>query len=58
MRLIRQGIDYPFSQPESPSGKADVVALAEREEPLTFEVRASEGTLSLATAKRVEAVDR
>ena len=37
--LFDGGIDYPFSQPESPSGKADVVALLDPEDPLVLEVK-------------------
>ena len=37
--LFQGGIDYPFSQPLSPSGKADVVALLESDDPLVLEVK-------------------
>ena len=37
--LFEGGIDYPFSQPLSPSGKADVVALLGSEDPLVLEVK-------------------
>ena len=37
--LFDGGIDYPFSQPESPSGKADVVALLDTNDPLALEVQ-------------------
>ena len=37
--LFEGGIDYPFSQPLSPSGKADVVALLGSDDPLVFEVK-------------------
>lgn len=37
--LFDQGIDYPFSQPVSPSGKADVVAGLESSDPLILEVK-------------------
>ena len=37
--LFEGGIDYPFSQPSSPSGKADVVALLGSDDPLVLEVK-------------------
>lgn len=37
--LFDGGIDYPFSEPSSPSGMADVVALLESDEPLVLEVK-------------------
>ena len=37
--LFEGGIDYPFSQPLSPSGKADVVALLGSDDPLVLEVK-------------------
>ena len=37
--LFEGGIDYPFSQPLSPSGKADVVALLGSEDPLVLEIK-------------------
>ena len=37
--LFEGGIDYPFSQPASPSGKADIVALLGSEDPLVLEVK-------------------
>ena len=37
--LFEGGIDYPFSQPDSPSGKADVVALLGSDDPLVLEVK-------------------
>lgn len=37
--LFEQGIDYPFSQPASPSGKADVVGGLEADDPLVCEVK-------------------
>ena len=37
--LFEGGIDYPFSQPSSPSGKADVVALLDTDDPLVLEVK-------------------
>ena len=37
--LFEGGVDYPFSQPASPSGKADVIALLESDDPLVLEVK-------------------
>ena len=37
--LFEGGIDYPFSQPSSPSGEADVVALLGSNDPLVLEVK-------------------
>ena len=37
--LFDGGVDYPFSQPSSPSGKADVVALLGSDDPLVLEVK-------------------
>ena len=37
--LFEGGIDYPFSQPSSPSGKADIVALLGSDDPLVLEVK-------------------
>jgi hypothetical protein len=37
--LVDQGISYPFSQPRSPSGEADVVANLGGDEPLALEVK-------------------
>lgn len=37
--LFDQGIDYPFSQPASSSGKADIVANLESDDPLVCEVK-------------------
>ena len=37
--LFEGGVDYPFSQPSSPSGKADVVALLGSDDPLVLEVK-------------------
>ena len=37
--LFDGGIDYPFSEPSSPSGKADVVALLDSDDPLVLEVK-------------------
>jgi hypothetical protein len=37
--LFEQGIDYPFSQPSSTSGSADIVGLLETEDPLVLEVK-------------------
>ena len=40
--LFKQGIDYPFSTPKSPSGRADVVVWTE-EKPLPIEVKVFDG---------------
>ena len=37
--LFEAGIDYPFSQPVSPSGETDVVALLESDDPMVLEVK-------------------
>ena len=37
--LFESGIDYPFSQPASPRGKADIVAELETDDPLVLEVK-------------------
>ena len=37
--LFDGGIDYPFSEPSSPSGRADIVALLESDDPLVLEVK-------------------
>ncbi len=37
--LFNGGIDYPFSQPSSPSGNADVIALVGTADPLVLEVK-------------------
>ena len=37
--LFDGGIDYPFSQPSSPSGNADIVALVGSADPLVLEVK-------------------
>ena len=37
--LFEGGVDYPFSQPYSPSGEADVVALLGSNDPLVLEVK-------------------
>ena len=37
--LFDAGIDYPFSQPASPSGQADVIALLESDDPLVLEIK-------------------
>jgi hypothetical protein len=37
--LLDSGIDFPFSQPESPSGKADVVAGLGGDDPLALEIK-------------------
>lgn len=41
--LFLQGIDYPFSQPAGPSGKADVVVDPSGDDPLTCEVKLFDG---------------
>lgn len=41
--LFNQGIDYPFSQPQSASGKADVIAGVESDDPLVCEVKLFDG---------------
>lgn len=37
--LFDGGIDFPFSEPTSPSGKADIVALSNMQDPLVLEVK-------------------
>ena len=37
--LFDQGIEYPFSTPSSPSGRADIVGQIDTEEPLIVEVK-------------------
>ena len=37
--LFEQGIDYPFSAPVSPSGRADILANIDNEDPLVCEVK-------------------
>ena len=37
--LFEGGVDYPFSEPLSPSGKADVVALLGSDDPLVMEIK-------------------
>ena len=37
--LFDGGIDFPFSQPLSPSGKADIVALLDSDDPMVLEVK-------------------
>ena len=37
--LFDEGIDYPFSQPSSPSGEVDVAALLETEDPMVLEIK-------------------
>jgi hypothetical protein len=37
--LFDQGIEYPFSEPRSPSGKADIVAGLDKPEPLVLEIK-------------------
>lgn len=41
--LFAEGVDYPFSQPSSPAGKADVVARLEGEDPLVCEIKLYDG---------------
>lgn len=44
--LFEGGIDYPFSQPSSPSGKADIIALLGSDDPLVLEVKVFDPDLS------------
>lgn len=44
--LFEGGVDYPFSQPSSPSGEADIVALLGSGDPLVLEVKVFDPTLS------------
>jgi hypothetical protein len=37
--LFESGIDYPFSQPESPGGRVDIAAGLETDDPLVLEVK-------------------
>ena len=37
--LFEGGVDYPFSQPSSPSGEADIVALLGSDDPLVLEAK-------------------
>jgi hypothetical protein len=37
--LFESGIDYPYSEPDSPHGRADVVAQLETDDPLVLEVK-------------------
>ena len=37
--LFDGGVDFPFSQPASPSGRADVVSLDDSDDPLVLEVK-------------------
>ena len=48
--LFDGGIDYPFSEPSSPSGRADVVALLESDDPLVLEVKVFDPSLSRSTS--------
>ncbi len=41
--LFDQGIEYPFSQPRSASGEADVVADLDEEDPLVCEIKLFDG---------------
>ncbi len=48
--LFEGGVDYPFSQPSSPSGEADIVALLGSDDPLVLEVKVFDPNLdSLVT---------
>jgi len=38
--LFESGIDYPFSEPHSPGGRADIVAELDTDDPLVLEVKA------------------
>jgi hypothetical protein len=40
--LFREGVDYPFSTPRSPSGRADII-IWQGEEPLAIEVKVFDG---------------
>jgi hypothetical protein len=37
--LFESGVDYPFSQPKSPGGRADVVADLDTDDPLVVEIK-------------------
>ena len=37
--LFENGIDYPYSQPDSPGGRADIVAQLDTDDPLVLEVK-------------------
>jgi len=37
--LFEQGVDYPYSQPLGPSGRVDIIAEADTDDPLTCEVK-------------------
>lgn len=41
--LFEQGVDYPFSQPASASGRADVVADMDTDDPLICEIKLFDG---------------
>jgi hypothetical protein len=41
--LFADGIDYPYSQPASPAGKADVVAGLDSDDPLVCEIKLYDG---------------
>ena len=41
--LFDQGIDYPFSQPRSATGKADLVADLDKDDPLVCEIKLFDG---------------
>ena len=42
--LFEQGVDYPFSQPVSASGRADIIADVETNDPLVCEIKLFNGT--------------
>ena len=44
--LFEGGVDYPFSQPSSPLGRADIVALLGSDDPLVLEVKVFDPALS------------
>jgi hypothetical protein len=50
--LFASGIDFPFSQPVSASGRADVVADLDREDPLVCEVKLYDGDRSASLNRR------
>lgn len=50
--LFEQGVDYPFPQPESPSGKADIVANVDTDDPLACEVKLFGGNYGTRTSRR------
>ena len=44
--LFQNGIEYPFSDPKSPSGKADIVSDIDTEDPLVLEIKVYDPTKS------------